>query len=51
VGDPEIQRAMDGANRLGVVELALAGVGTGHGHGSEADAGDFQGAEVGILHV
>src|SRR3954451_8096343 len=37
VGDTELERAVDGANRLRVVQGALAGVRAGHGHRAEAD--------------
>ena len=46
VGDAEVEGAVDGADRLGVVEAAVAGVGAGHGHGAEADAGDLEASEV-----
>ena len=51
VGDAEVQRPVDGADRLVVVEAAAGGVGAGHGHGAEADAGDLEAAEVCVLHV
>src|SRR3954463_15093037 len=51
VGDTELERAVDGADRLRVVQGALAGVGAGHGHRAEADAGDLKGPEVCVLHV
>ena len=51
VGDAEIQGAVDGADRLVVVETAAGRVGAGHGHGAEADAGDFEAPEVCVLHV
>ena len=50
VGDTEVEGAVDGADRLGVVEAAFGGVGAGHGHGAEADAGDVEAREVGVLH-
>jgi hypothetical protein len=43
--------AVDGADRLGVIEAALAGVSAGHGHRAKADAGDLQASEVRVLHV
>ena len=51
VGDTEIECAVDGADRLGVIESALAGVGAGHGHRAKADARDRQGPQVRVLHV
>jgi hypothetical protein len=45
VGDPEVQRPVDGADRLGVIETPARGVGAGHGHGSQADAGDIEPAQ------
>ena len=51
VGDTEFQGPVDGADRLVVVETALARVGAGHGHGAEADAGDLEAPEVCVLHV
>ena len=50
VGDAQVQRAVDGADRLGVVEAPAAGVGAGHGHGAQADPGDVQPAERDVLH-
>ena len=50
VGDAEVEGAVDGADRLRVVQGALAGVGAGHGHRAEADAGDLEGPEVCVLH-
>ena len=50
VGDAEVERAVDGADRLGVVERSAAGVGAGHGHGAQADAGDIEVCEVCGLH-
>ena len=50
VGDAEVEGAVDGADRLAVVQGALAGVGAGHGHGAEADAGDLEVPEVCVLH-
>ena len=42
VGDAQVERAVDGADGLGVVQAAAGGVGAGHGHGAEADPGDRQ---------
>jgi hypothetical protein len=42
VGHAQVQRAVDGADRLGVIEAPAAGVGPGHGHGAQADPGDVQ---------
>ena len=50
VGDTELEGTVDGADRLRVVQGALAGVGAGHGHRAEADAGDLKGPEVCVLH-
>ena len=50
VGDTEVEGAVDGADRLTVVEAAFGRVGAGHGHGAEADAGDGEITEVGVLH-
>ena len=50
VGDAQVQGAVDGADRLGVVDGAFRGVGAGHGHGAETDTGDIQGAQVCVLH-
>ena len=51
VGDAQVQRAVDGADRLGVVEASADGVEAGHGHGAESDAGDVQTAERNVLHA
>ena len=50
VGDAEVEGAVDGPDRLRVVEGALTGVGAGHGHRAEADAGDLKGSEKCRLH-
>ena len=50
VGDAELDGAVDGADRLGVVERSASGVGAGHGHGAKADAGDHEVTEVCVLH-
>ena len=42
VGDAQLERPVDGADRLGVVQAAAAGVGAGHGHGAQTDPGDVQ---------
>ena len=42
VGDAEVEGAVDGADRLVVVETAAGRVGAGHGHGAEPDAGDLR---------
>ena len=47
--DAEVERAVDGADRLGVVG-ARAGVRAGHAHAAEADASDVEGSEVDVLH-
>src|SRR3954454_20232124 len=51
VRDAELEGAVDGADRLRVVQGPFAGVGAGHGHRAEADAGDLKGPEVCVLHV
>ena len=48
-GDAEVERPVDGADRLGVVG-AGAGVGVGHAHGAQADAGDLELAEPRCAH-
>ena len=48
-GDAEVEGAVDGADRLGVV-AAGAGVGGGHAHRAEADAADIEGAQGDVLH-
>ena len=50
VGDAQVQRAVDSADRLGVVKAPAAGVGPGHGHGAQADPGDVQPAQRHVLH-
>ena len=50
VGDAEVERAVDGADRLVVVEAALGGVGAGHRHGAQADPGDGERAELCVPH-
>src|SRR3954447_25092420 len=50
VRDAELECAVDGANRLGVVQRSAGHVGACHGHGAEADAGDHEVAEVCVLH-
>jgi len=50
VGDAQVQRAADGADGLGVVKAPAAGVGPGHGHGAQADPGNPQAPECGVLH-
>jgi hypothetical protein len=49
VGDAEVECAVDGADGFGVVEGAAGGVGAGHGHGAQADPGDRQVPECGVL--
>src|SRR3954468_4010320 len=48
-GHAEIERAVDGADGLGVVG-AGAGVGEGHAHAAQADAGDGQVAQLNGAH-
>src|SRR5215218_8962358 len=50
VGDPEVQRPVNGADRLGVIEPPAGGVDAGHGHGSQTDAGDIEPAQRYMLH-
>ena len=49
VGHAEIECAVDGADGLGVVQAAARGVGAGHGHGTQADPGNLQAPECGVL--
>ena len=48
-GDAEVERPVDGADRLGVVG-ARPGVGGGHAHAAEADAADVEVSDGGVLH-
>src|SRR3954454_6614238 len=50
VGDPEVQRPVNGADRLRVIEPPAGGVDAGHGHGSQTDAGDIKPAQRYMLH-
>jgi hypothetical protein len=50
VGDPEVQRPVNGADRLGVIEPPAGGVDASHGHGSQTDAGDIKPAQRYMLH-
>src|SRR6266568_709361 len=49
VGYAQVQRPVDGANRLGVAAFPDVVV-TGHRHGAESDAGDFESAYRDVLH-
>src|SRR5215204_1451450 len=49
VGDAQVERPLDGADRLGLV-AARAGVVGGHPHGAESDAGHIESAERDVLH-
>jgi hypothetical protein len=49
VGDAQVQRPVDGANRLGVAAF-LGVVVAGHRHGAESDAGNFESAYRDVLH-
>jgi hypothetical protein len=42
VGDAQVERTVDGADRLGVVETTAGRVDAGHGHHAQADAGDVE---------
>src|SRR5215207_4918221 len=50
VRDPEVQRPVNGADRLGVIEPPAGGVDAGHSHGSQTDAGDIKPAQRYMLH-
>lgn len=50
VRDAEVEGAVDGAQRLGVVECSACRIRTGHRHGTETDAGNVEGSEVCVLH-
>jgi hypothetical protein len=47
--DAQLDRPVDGADRLGVVQVRRA-VGPGHGHGAKADPGDVQVPQLDVLH-
>jgi hypothetical protein len=49
VGDAQVQRPVDGANRLGVAACPDVVV-AGHRHGAESDAGDVESADRDVLH-
>ena len=49
VGDAQVQRPVDGANRLRVAALPDVVV-AGHRHGTESDAGDVESADGDVLH-
>ena len=48
-GDAQVERPVDGADRLGVVG-SRARVGGGHPHGAQADPGHIQISELDVLH-
>jgi hypothetical protein len=50
VGDAEVERTVDGANRLGVVEGTFAGVCPSHRHRTQTDAGDLKASQGDGLH-
>jgi hypothetical protein len=47
--DAQLDRPMDGADRLGVIQVVRA-VGPGHGHCAKADPGDVQVSQLDVLH-
>jgi len=49
VGDAEVQRPLDGANRLGIAAGADVVVAR-HRHGAESYAGDVESADRNVLH-
>src|SRR6202007_2757980 len=49
VRDAEVQRAANGADRLGIAPCPDVVV-TGHGHGAEPYAGNFKSADRDVLH-
>jgi hypothetical protein len=50
VGDAQVQGAVDGADRLGVVEAPAGGVGARHRHRVQTDPGDVQLSQGYVLH-
>ena len=49
-GDAEVERTVDGADRLGVIG-SRAGVRAGHAHGAETDPSDVETSELDVLHA
>jgi hypothetical protein len=49
VGDAQVERPVDGADRFGVV-AARAGVEGGHPHSAESDAGHIESTERDVFH-
>lgn len=50
VSDAQLERPMDGSDRLSVVQTATAGIRAGHRHGPEANPGDVQATERDVPH-